>query len=76
MHKACAALCIRGGIPPAFYARGPGQQDALMIMSTGGRAYGTEFLSLVGEPVRLSGKVFRQGDLLVLDAAMADIQRI
>ena len=75
VHKACAALCIRGGIPPAFYARGPGQQDALMIMSSGGRAYGTEFLSLVGEPVRLTGQVFRQGDLLVLDVPLAAIQR-
>ncbi len=76
VHKACAALCIRGGIPPAFYARGPSQQGVLMIMSSGGRAYGTEFLSLVGEPVRVSGQVFLQGDLLVLDAALADIRRI
>jgi hypothetical protein len=75
VHKACASLCIRGGIPPAFFARGPGQQGALMIMQTSGRAYGPELLSLVGEPVRLSGRVFRRGDLLVLDAPIAAIQR-
>jgi hypothetical protein len=75
VHKACASLCIRGGIPPAFFVRGAGQQGALMIMSTGGRAYGPELLGLVGEAVRLSGRVFRRGDLLVLDADMAAIRR-
>jgi hypothetical protein len=76
VHKACAALCIRGGIPPAFYARGPGGQDALMIMSSGGQAYGPDLLALVGDPVRLSGRVFHLGDLLVLDVPVAAIQRV
>ncbi len=76
VHKACASLCIRGGIPPAFFARGPGQQEALMIMSSGGRAYGPELLGLVGDAVRLKGRVFRHGDLLVLDAPLAGIQRL
>ena len=76
VHKACASLCIRGGIPPAFFARGPGPQQALMIMSSGARAYGPELLGLVGEPVRLSGRLSRQGDLLVLDAALAAIRRV
>jgi hypothetical protein len=76
VHKACASLCIRGGIPPAFFTRGPGGQSALMIMTSGGRAYGPALLSLVGEPVRLSGQLFRRGDLLVLDADLAAIQRV
>jgi hypothetical protein len=75
VHKACASLCIRGGIPPAFFTQGPMQQRSLLIMSSGGRAYGPDFLSLVGEPVRVTGQVFRQGDLLVLDASLADIRR-
>jgi hypothetical protein len=45
VHKACASLCIRGGIPPAFFARGPGQKGALMIMTSGGRAHGPDLLS-------------------------------
>jgi hypothetical protein len=76
VHKACASLCIRGGIPPAFFARGPGQQEALMIMTSGARAYGPDLLPLVGEPVRLSGRVFRQGDLLVLDAPVGAMHRV
>ena len=76
VHKACAALCIRGGIPPAFFARGSGGQGTLMIMTSGGRAYGNALLGLVADPVRVSGSVQRVGDLLVLDAPLSQIQRM
>jgi hypothetical protein len=76
VHKACASLCIRGGIPPAFFARGQGRQGALMIMTDRGHAYGPEFLALVADPVRVTGRVFRQGDLLLLDAPLSAIRRL
>ena len=76
VHKACASLCIRGGIPPAFFARGSAGQGALMIMTSDGRAYGPGLLSLVADPVRLTGKIQRVGDLLVLDAPLQQIQRL
>ncbi len=76
VHKACAALCIRGGIPPAFYARSSNGQGALMILTAGGRAHGPGLLSLVADPVRVSGMVQRVGDLLVLDAPLAQIRRV
>lgn len=76
VHKACASLCIRGGIPPAFFARGQGRQGVLLIMTTGGHAYGPELLALVADPVRLTGRVFRQGDLFVLDAPLPGIRRV
>lgn len=76
VHKACAALCLRGGIPPAFFARGSGGQGALLIMTSGGRAHGPGLLSLVADPVRVSGSVQRVGDLLVLDAPLDQIWRL
>lgn len=76
LHKACASLCIRGGIPPAFFARGPGGRAALMIMTDAGRAHGPDLLPLVADPVRLVGRVFRRGDLLILDAPVSAIQRL
>lgn len=75
-HKACAALCIRGGIPPAFFARGRDGQGSLLIMTSGGRAHGAGLLALVADPVRVSGRVSRVGDLLMLDAPLAQIQRL
>jgi hypothetical protein len=76
LHKACASLCIRGGIPPAFFARGPAGQTALMIMTDAGRAHGPELLALVADPVHLSGRVFRRGDLLMLDTPVSAIRRL
>ena len=76
VHKACASLCIRGGIPPAFYARGSNGQGALMILTAGGRAHGPGLLGLVVDPVRVSGMVQRFGDLLVLDVPLAQIRRL
>jgi hypothetical protein len=75
VHKACASLCIRGGIPPALFARGPQHQGALLIMVSDGRAYGPGLLGVVGEPVRVRGRVYRLGDLLLLDAPLAAIRR-
>lgn len=76
LHKACASLCIRGGIPPAFFARGPAGQAALMVMTDGGRAHGPDLLALVADPVRLRGRLFRRGDLWMLDAPVSAIQRL
>lgn len=75
-HKACASLCIRGGIPPAFFARADGGRGALMIMRDGETAYGPELLALVADPVRMRARVFRQGDLLMVDAPLRDIRRL
>jgi hypothetical protein len=76
VHKACASLCIRGGIPPAFFVRGRAGAGSLMIMTDAGRAHGAGLLALVADPVRITGTVFRQGDLLVLDATLAQIERL
>ena len=76
VHKACAALCIRGGIPPAFFARGPDQRGALLIMTQDGRAFGAELLGLVADPVRVNGRVYRRGDLFFLDASIQQIRRV
>jgi hypothetical protein len=76
VHKACAALCIRGGIPPAFFARGRAGRNTLMLMTHAGRAHGPDLLSLVADPVRVAGQVLRLGDLLLLDSSLTQIQRL
>jgi len=76
VHKACASLCIRGGIPPAFFVQGRDGQGSLMILTDGGRAHGLGLLDLVAEPVRATGRVLRMGDLLMLDVALSQIRRL
>jgi len=45
-------------------------------MRDGGAACGPALLALVADPVRLRGRVFRQGDLLVVDAPLSGIRCI
>jgi hypothetical protein len=47
-----------------------------MIMTDGGRAHGPELLALVADPVQISGRVFRRGDLLMLDTPLSAIRRL
>lgn len=76
VHKSCAALCIRGGIPPAFYVNDRANQAALMIMTDSGAAHGEALLEYVADPVSITGSVQRFGDLLLLDAPVSDIRRL
>jgi hypothetical protein len=47
-----------------------------MIMTDAGRAHGQDLLALVADPVRLSGRLFRRGDLLMLDTPVSAIRRL
>lgn len=74
VHKSCASLCIRSGIPPAFYVKDIREQKALMIMTDGGAAFGHEVLEFVADPVEVLGSVSRVADLLFLETT--EIRRI
>ncbi|MEM9225288.1 MAG: hypothetical protein AAGA24_02160 [Pseudomonadota bacterium] len=76
VHKSCAALCIRGGIPPAFYVKDRRDQKALMIMTDGGLAHRHDILPYVADPVVLTGKLQRMGALLFLDAPVSALTRL
>ena len=59
VHKSCASLCIRGGIPPAFYVKDRREQKALMIMTAGGYGHNQDLLPYVADPVQVTGQVQR-----------------
>jgi hypothetical protein len=64
-HKACAALCIRGGIPPSFWARGKDGREAVLLMTDPeGGPLGADILPLVAELVEAEGELVRVGDLI------------
>ena len=76
VHKSCASLCIRGGIPPAFFAQDRQGAKMLMVMTSGGLAHDETLLPLVADPVRIQGRLLQMGDQLLLDAPVSDIARI
>jgi hypothetical protein len=75
-HKSCASLCIRGGIPPAFFVKDRQDQKALLLMTDRGQAFGEDLLPFVADPVEISGKLQRWGDLLLIDSNAASLRRI
>jgi len=76
-HKACAALCIRGGIPPSFWARGEdGREVVLLMTDANGGPLGEEILPLVADPVRAEGEIVRVGDLLQFRADASAFVRV
>lgn len=76
-HKACATLCIAGGIPPMFVTRDAhgGKTFYLLTDRDGGPAH-QQVLPFVADPVEIHGKLFRDGDLLVLRLGSRGIQRL
>jgi nitrite reductase/ring-hydroxylating ferredoxin subunit/DMSO/TMAO reductase YedYZ heme-binding membrane subunit len=74
-HRACATLCISGGIPPILAARDElGRSLQLVLVGPDGEALNEAVLPLIARPVEIEGEVERFGDLLVLRAAAGDIR--
>jgi hypothetical protein len=66
-HKACATLCIEGGIPPmlvSFDSRG--RRSYHVLTDADGLAATSLVLEYVGEPVEIEGRRGRLGSLPVL----------
>jgi hypothetical protein len=77
-HKACAALCARGGLPLAFCRTddcGTGTEAPLFV-DAGGRAHTPAVLPWVADPVFVRGRLVRTGDVTQLRAGLADIRRL
>lgn len=70
-HKACAILCIEGGIPPVLVTRDAGgRSDYYLLTDAAGRAWSDTDLdrggALIAEPVVLTGRAGRIGSWRVL----------
>lgn len=75
-HKECAMLCIRGGIPPFFIARGAdGAPRYYLLSNSEGTGFDSAFLPLVADPVDIRGRVERRGDLMILHVRPTDLRR-
>lgn len=72
-HKACANLCIQGGLPPLLVTSEPvdGTHFLLVASETGGPVVPGTWENFVARPVVLEGALERVGDLLVLKAELA-----
>ena len=74
-HRACAALCLRGGIPTALHVR---QADggSLLHLITGSAATRERSVLWAGESVEMAGTVTLQGGWQVLTTESAGWRRL
>lgn len=65
-HKSCAALCLRSGIPPAFFTRDAagGSHAVVMTDADGGPLDPEAAARYAADPLRAEGALVRLGDLL------------
>lgn len=76
-HRACAARCISGGIPPVLCVREEsGTALYLLLVDLDGSAVNERVLDYVAEPIEISGEVLRTGEQLVLRADPAGYRRL
>lgn len=65
-HKACADLCIDGGIPPVFVSSQPVEgSEFLMITGPNGTEMPDAARDLIATYVTVEGEISRHGDLLI-----------
>jgi hypothetical protein len=76
VHRECAARCISGGIPAALLARdASGGGRLLLLVRDGGVTLGRELLDYVAEPVRVRGRLVRDGGAWFLETSPAAVSR-
>jgi hypothetical protein len=65
-HKACANLCITGGVPPVFVTTSPvGGQNFLLMAGSDGGPLPRDLLDRTGLLIELEGEVEQRDDLLI-----------
>ncbi len=69
-HKACAILCLEGGIPPMLVSRAAdGSPRYHLLLERNGDPLDPARFALAGEPVRVTGIAEARGDLTYLRLA-------
>ena len=65
-HKACAALCLLGDVPPVFVSTQPVEgSEFLMVLGKDGGLLPPEVYDRIAQYISVEGEVTRHGDMLV-----------
>lgn len=75
-HKACAEVCMLGGIPPMVVATDADRQKfAYLLTRADGSSASTQLARFAADKVRIRGQLRQQGDLLFIAMDENGIQR-
>jgi len=75
-HRACAARCIRGGVPPVLRVEdADGRVGTYFLVSKSGGPVHDQVIDFVAEPVQITGRLVGRGGLLFLQADVSTYRR-
>ena len=74
VHKSCAIRCISGGIPPVFRTHDGSRNTYYVLKGEKGRDISREILQYIGEPLLISGKVFKQNGWQIININPKEIK--
>ena len=75
-HRACAQICVAGGIPPVLVGTDAEGHDVRAVIVDEDGAPSTEWvLPFVAEPVRVRGELVRDGSLAYVRTSAPSIER-
>jgi hypothetical protein len=75
-HKACAMLCVSGGVPPMLVTRDAARNETFYLLTApDGGPIGHAIIDFVGDHVEVTGSLERQGDLRVVKLRVEDVRR-
>ncbi|QTN38714.1 hypothetical protein HZ996_05960 [Cryomorphaceae bacterium] len=75
IHRSCAALCIRGGIPPVLVVNTEKGEEYFLVTGPNGERIHEELIPYIGQPATLTGKSYSNGgwDYLMVDPATIEL---
>lgn len=77
VHRACARLCLRGGVPPLLAVRlEDGRTEGVFLTGPQGEAVGRAVAGLAGVPVGVRGRLVRKGPATFLGVDPHEIRRL
>ena len=76
-HRACAQMCISGGIPPLLVVRdGEGGETHVLLCSPAEEPVNAEVLPFVAEPVAIEGDLLSRAGMLILKFEPEAMERL
>ncbi|MGR3913802.1 MAG: hypothetical protein OD918_04635 [Gammaproteobacteria bacterium] len=77
VHKACAELCLLGGLPPMLVVQNAQRETfGYLLLRADGRPAAEWLAPLAAESVRVRGQLLRHGDLLFVKIDAGGIHRL
>lgn len=74
-HRACANLCLAGGVPPVFVSAAPVEgEEFFLLADENGDALPEAYMEHVAVLVSLEGEIERRGDISVFKVALDTLE--